>query len=338
MSKITTILVAGLGSIGQRHASLLAERNDVKLLVCDPAPKHRQQASERCTRPFDGEFDDYAQALAAKPDITMICTPNSMHVPMGLQALAAGSDVLVEKPVSDQFEPANRLVAAAKAAGRLLHVGYMLRFEHGLRAIKQMVADGVLGNIAGGRASIGTYITLLNGKTPERINSPYAIVVDYTHELDFIRWILGDVQEVMAMSATRGELELKGKPNIIQMLLSLKSGALMQVHMDFIQYPQRRSFEIHGDKGTLAYDFMTGELKHFSFGATYQWKNVELPMDPVKRWDNLYRDQLDALIQSHLHHKAPAVTGQDGIEALRIAHAIIRAAETGTKVQVADIV
>lgn len=338
MNRSTTILVAGMGSIGQRHATLLAERNDVKLLVCDPAQAHRKQAAEKCARPFDGEYDDYTKALAAKPDITMICTPNSLHVPMGLQAIEAGSDVLVEKPVSDQFEPANRLINAADKAGRMLHVGYMLRFEHGLRTIKQMVNDGVIGNIAGGRAMIGTYITLLNGKTPERINSPYAIVVDYTHELDFIRWILGDVKEVMAMGATRGELELKGKPNVVQMLLSLESGALMQVHMDFVQYPQRRIFELYGDKGTLAYDFMTGELRHYNFGAKHEWQNVKLPMNPIKRWDNLYRDQLDALIQSHREKQSPAVSGKDGIEALRIAHAIIRAAESGTKVQVSDIV
>lgn len=337
MSKTPSILVAGLGSIGQRHATLIAERNDVKLLVCDPVAAYRKQAAEKCQRPFDAEFDDYTQALAAKPDITMICTPNSLHVPMGLKAIEAGSNVLVEKPVSDQFAPANELINAAQKAGRMLHVGYMLRFEHGLRHMKQMVSQGTLGNIAGARAMIGTYITLLNGKTPERVNSPYAIVVDYTHELDFIRWILGDVKDVMATGATRGELELKGKPNIVQMLMTLNSGALVQVHMDFIQYPQRRSFEIYGDKGTLAYDFMTGEMRHYNFGPKHEWQDIKLPMDPVKRWDNLYRDQLEALIQSHVNKQPPAVTGRDGIEALRIAHAIIRAADTSTKVQVNDI-
>lgn len=337
MSRNTTILVAGLGSIGQRHSRLISERSDVTLLVCDPIEAHHRQTDEKVHRPVDGRFNDYTQALAAKPDIVMICTPNSLHVPMGLQAIEAGCDVLVEKPISDSFEQANRLVAAADQAGRLLHVGYMLRFELGLRQMKQIVASGELGEIAGGRAMIGTYITLLNGKTPERQNSPYAIVVDYTHELDFIRWILGDVKEVMSMGAVRGNLDLKGKPNIIQTLMTLESGALVQVHMDFIQYPQRRLIEIYGDKGTLAYDAQTGDLRHYRFGAEHKWETLPLPLDFAQRWDNLYHDQLDALIRAHHDRSAPAVSGQDGIEALRVAHAIIRAAETGTKVKVADI-
>jgi predicted dehydrogenase len=333
----TTILVAGLGSIGQRHARLLSERSDVKLLLCDPVQAHCNQAVEKLHRKPDGTFNDYDQALAARPNLVMVCTPNSLHVPMGNKALEAGSDVMLEKPISHAFEPAGQIVALAHKLGRKLHVGYMLRFEHGLRKIKQMVSDGALGNIAGGRAMIGTYITLLNGKTPERINTPYAIVVDYTHELDFIRWILGSVSHVMAMAATRGELELQGSPNIIQTLMTLDNGALVQVHMDFIQHPQRRIFEIYGDKGAVAYDFMAGELRHFSFGAQHIWQNIPQDLDPVQRWDNLYRDQIQSMIDACQGNTPPTVNGEDGIEALRIAHAIIRTAESGEAVVVRDV-
>lgn len=91
----------------------------------------------------------------------------------------------------------------------------------------------------------------------------YSLIVDYTHELDFIRWFFGNVIEIKAMSGNIGNMEKKPHPNIVQMLLRMENGALVQVHLDYIQYPQRRLFEIYGDKGTVSYDFMTGEIKGF---------------------------------------------------------------------------
>jgi|GEM_PF-5861258 len=65
-------------------------------------------------------------------------------------------------------------------------MGYMLRYDEGLIALKEIVDKGGIGNLVGGRAMIGTYVTLLNAKGTDRIDHPNSLVVDYTHELDFI--------------------------------------------------------------------------------------------------------------------------------------------------------
>ncbi len=324
MNSKTRVLVVGLGSIGQRHARLLSARHDVELLLCDAVEEHRAQTKQALTGPFIAEYGNYETALRDQPDIVFLCTPNHLHVPMGLQAIENGVDVFVEKPVSDSLDEARRLVDAAQAAGRFLQVGYMLRFEEGLRKMKAVVESGGVGNLVGGRAMVGTYITLLNAKSHYRDDQPYSLVVDYTHELDFIRWFFGEVADVTAMSARLGDLELKPPNNIFQMILRMDSGALVQVHMDYVQFPQRRIFEIYGDRGTLSYDFMSGEIRHFPFQREHQWHDMNVSPLP-ERIDELFCAQHEAILTARRNKSTPHVSGEDGLKALEIAERAIAA-------------
>ena len=325
MGTTTRVLVLGLGSIGQRHARLLSGRSDVEVLLCDISEALRRQAADALVKPPAAVYSSFADALKAQPDIAFICVPTHLHVPMALTAIRNGTDVLVEKPVSDSLENARELVKAAEAAGRFLQVGYMLRYDEGLITMKEVIDKGEIGNIVGGRAMIGTYVTLLNAKGTDRIDHPNSLVVDYTHELDFIRWFFGEVKDIMAMQTRIGDLELKPQPNIFQIGLKFSSGAVVQVHMDYIQFPQRRIFEVYGDRGTLCYDFMTGEIQHFTFQRAHEWtsKNV-LPV--TDRWDDLFRKEHESVLTRRSQGLPPFVSGADGLRALEIADQVIRVA------------
>lgn len=322
MKNKTRVLVVGLGSIGQRHARLLSERSDVELLLCDPVDQYRSQTLAALVNPPEAKYSEFSVALKAHPDIVFVCVPNHLHVPIGLQAIENGVDVFVEKPISDSLEAARELVKAAESAGRFLQVGYMMRLDEGLLKLKKIVDSGDVGNLVGGRAMIGTYITLLNAKNSDRINHPNSLIVDYTHELDFVRWFFGEVADLSAMGASIGDLKLKPHPNVFQINLRMKTGALVQVHMDYVQYPQRRVFEIYGDRGTLSYDFMTGEIRQYCFQRDHLWKDLSvLPI--TDRWDDLFRKEHETMIIARANGKPPIVTGRDGLEALEIAERAI---------------
>jgi predicted dehydrogenase len=320
----TRVLVVGLGSIGQRHARLLSERMDVELHICDMIEKHRMDTVSTLVNPVVFEYSHFPDALLAKPDIAFICLPNQLHVPIGLQAIQSGVDVFVEKPISDSIEEAHKLVDAAELNGRFLQVGYMLRLDEGLCKMKNIVDTDGIGNLVGGRAMIGTFITLLNAKSPDREKNPNSLIVDYTHELDFIRWFFGEVNDIKAMGSRVGNLEMKPTPNIFQMILKMKSGASVQVHMDYIQFPQRRIFEIYGDRGTLSYDFMTGEIRHFKFQKEHQWEDIYVA--PIMdRWDNLFRAEQELMLSRRANGIPPLVSGFDGLQVLKIAERAIAA-------------
>ena len=89
---------------------------------------------------------------------------------------------------------------------------------------------------------IGTYVTLLNAKGTDRIDHPNSLVVDYTHELDFVRWFLRSKRYHGNVNAD-SDLELKPQPNIFQIGLKFSSGAVVQVHMDYIQFRREGSLK-----------------------------------------------------------------------------------------------
>ena len=325
MKNRTSVLVVGLGSIGQRHARLLSERSDVELSICDRIEEYRAQTIASIHGRKITEYADFTIALKRKlPDIVFICVPNQFHVLIGLEAIKNGVDIFVEKPISDSIESARKLVAAAESGKRFMQVGYMLRLDEGLSKMRELVERGSLGNLIGGRAMIGTYITLLNAKNQDRIKYPNSLIVDYTHEIDFIRWFFGDVVDIKAMGANLGSLDMRPKPNIFQMLLRMKSGALVQIHMDYIQFPQRRIFEVYGDQGSLSYDFMTGEIRHFGFQREHQWEDISvLPI--TDRWDGLFRAEHEMIFSRRNSGSVPLVSGEDGLRALEIAERAIDA-------------
>ena len=331
MKNKTRVLIVGLGSIGRRHARLLSGRTDVELHICDTVPENRSQTLGLLLNSPAGTYSVFSEAIKAKPDIAFICVPNHLHVPLGLQAIEEGVDVFVEKPISNSLDAARNLVDAAESSGRFLQVGYMLRLDEGLCKLKKIVETGGVGNLVGGRAMIGTYITLLNAKSPDRINQLNSLIVDYTHELDFIRWFFGDVTDVMAMSSQIGDMGLKPQPNVFQMILKMNNGALVQVHMDYVQFPQRRLFEIYGDRGTLIYDFMSGEIRHFRFQQEYKWEDMSVA--PImERWDDLFRKEHEAILSARANGAAPLVSGSDGLRALEIAERAIMIADRAKKI------
>ena len=126
-AKRRRVLVVGLGTMGTSHARAYRAIDGFDLVgLCtrDAAKRHDLDAE------FAGlpRFEHLGEALAAlKPEAVAICTYTEHHAPMALQALAAGAHVFCEKPLADSLEAAEKVVAAARAAGKALLVGYILR-------------------------------------------------------------------------------------------------------------------------------------------------------------------------------------------------------------------
>lgn len=325
MQEKTRVLVAGLGSIGRRHARLLSERPDVELAICDPVEEHRNDTLAELKNSAKA-FSEYQVSLAERPDAVVIATPNHLHVPMGLRAVEAGADVLMEKPISDNLADGKRLVEAAEQAGRFLHVGYMLRLDLGLQKLKTWVEEGALGQLVAGRSQVGTYFTLLCAKNDDRLRHPNSLIVDYTHDLDFLRWLFGEFRAVSAAKTRLGDVDLKPDPNLFQMIYRADSDALVQVHMDYIQHPERRTLELYGDKAAATYDFLTGELRRYPRRKENQYEDHGVP--PLKeRWDELFRLEHTAFLDARREGQPPLVSGRDGLAVMAMAEAAIQAAQ-----------
>jgi predicted dehydrogenase len=230
-------------------------------------------------------------------------------------AFAAGAHVLCEKPIADTLEDGRAMVAAANASGKVLAVGYSERFRPALAHIFQMVASGELGTVVGGRAMVGTYNTLLCAKTDYRAHVSGALLVDYTHEFDFLRAIFGEVADVHCWANDLGGREKRCSPSLAATLLRFQSGAIVSVHMDYVQHPQRRTLEVYGDRRTLELDLETDILRVFDPAQPGGVHSLTFDHDRNNRFRAEHQDILDAVRSG----RAPRVTGEDGLKALEIA-------------------
>ena len=316
----TKILVVGCGSIGQRHARLLAEREDVAVSLCDTDAGNLDAALKDA--PGAATFGQHQDALADGPDAVFVCTPNRLHAPIAMEAMEAGADVFCEKPIADQVEAGESMVDASDRTGRLLHVGYVMRMHPMTKFMREMVDRGAVGQLVSGRAMVGTYYTLQCARTPYRLEESNALIYDYTHELDFMALFFGSPHAVVATKAVLGNVEIKPDPNLFALIVTFESGAVVTVHMDYIQLPQRRWLELYGDRGTLAGDFTDNQCRHYEYGSDgYHAYPFTLGRD------DLYRTQIEEFLKAIRTTRQPVVSGRDALQALRMAEAGIRSAD-----------
>ena len=309
------VLAVGCGSIGIRHLRNLALRKDVELAASDISAD-----GERAVKELGMGiefFRSQEEASSWRPELTIVSTPNHLHLSGAEKAFAAGSHVLCEKPLAESLESGQKIVAAAQKSGKILAVGFTERFRAAIAHIDIAVKNGELGNLIGGRALVGTYNTLLCAKNPaDRLSVFGNLIFDYTHELDLLAGFFGRRKRIECLGNSIAQKELKANPSLAAMLIEYESGAIVSVHMDYVQHPQRRILEIFGDKKSMVYNFQTDTLETYDSGAqgwaceTRMFYNVR---------DEQFQREHDDIIRAVREGSRPKVTGEDGLISLELA-------------------
>ena len=136
--------IVGLGGIGGYHAELLADQPAELVGGVDTSDEARREFSEQ----FDLPTDDEIGWLLNRADALFVTTPNRFHEEYTVDALEAGLDVLLEKPLAYSLESAERIVEAAHDAEGFCMVGFNNRFAAPVEVIKQYQADGRFGELS----------------------------------------------------------------------------------------------------------------------------------------------------------------------------------------------
>lgn len=280
----------GTGFMGRAHALAF---NQVRaafdlpftLRLAALADADPQRASQ-CARAwgFATAHSDW-QRLVADPavNVVAITTPNHLHFPMAMAALAAGKAVYCEKPLAASLEQAEQMHQAAKAAGVVTRVGYNYQHNPMIQWARQRVRSGELGEII---SFDGQFCEdfMADPASPwgwrcEASHAGGALADLGSHLLAMARYLIGDVQAVCADShtvhrqrpATAGSSEQKAirVDDHTQALLRFSNGARGTFSSSWLKhgYKNHLSFEISGTLGTLAFDQeRLNELRLFRAG------------------------------------------------------------------------
>jgi predicted dehydrogenase len=343
------IAVAGAGLIGRRHIEEVDASGSARLAaVVDPLPAAQAVAD-------DFGVPRYASLSALfdsdRPDGVILATPNQLHVDGGLECIAAGVPVIVEKPIGDTVEGATRLVEAAAVAGVPLLTGHHRNYSPIMARAREIVQSGALGSVV---AVVGTalfykpddYFDVGGGWRRRPGGGP--ILLNLIHEVNNLQALVGDIVRVQATTsnATRGfDVE-----DTAAMVFTFANGALgtfllsdttgsprswEQTSMEnttYASYPDEDCYHIAGTTGSLSVPTM--RLRVFA-GDRSWWEPFESSTVELERTDPL-ASQVDHFAAVIRGEAAPICSGRDGLRTLLVVDAVVESARSGRPVDIAD--
>jgi predicted dehydrogenase len=329
--------VVGCGSIGQRHIRNLLRLGVYQIAACDSQKDQLLKVAELYK--VKRLYSNFESALNRNVDAVLICTPSASHASFVKAALEKNYHVFVEKPLSDTLVTLDDIVAKAKHKNKILMVGYNFRFHPCLKLIKQFLVEGTIGEIISAKAQFGQYLP--DWRTNVDYRQSYSakkasgggIILDAIHEIDYMRWFLGEVAEVFCFAEKLSKLEIDTE-DTAEILLRFKSKALGNIHMDYVQRVYNRQCEIIGEEGTLTWNFNDNIVRLYNIREK-NWQLFPI-MDNGSKYDfnQTYYNEIFYFLRCVCGYGTPPVDGAEGKKVQEIAFAAKRSAETGMVVKI----
>jgi len=308
--------VAGVGALGFHHARHYRALRGVRLAgIFDSRPERAQQvAAELGTTAFPT-----LEALLDAVDALSVAVPTTAHHAVGMAAIAKGRHLLVEKPIAATIPEAEALVAAAARAGVVLQTGHIERFNRAIRAAvphlaspKYIEADRVAPFAARG--------------------SDVAVVLDLMiHDLDLV---LSLVREPVTDVRASGIGVVTPSVDIATARIEFASGAVANLTASRLARDRVRKLRIFQPSGYFSLDLGAGKgdflrlrpnaLERLAEGVPDLAKLVERVSMDAPEGDALALELANfvAAVRGEEH---TSVSGQEGLEALRLADRVLRA-------------
>lgn len=348
MTRPARIAVAGAGLIGRRHIEEVDASPAAALAaIVDPFPAADEVAAKYSVPRYSTLADLFA---AGGVDGVILATPNQLHVEGGLECVAAGVPVIVEKPIGDTVEAATRLVEAGEAADVPVLTGHHRNYSPIMARARQAVRSGVLGDVV---AVVGTamfykpddYFEAGGGWRTQPGGGP--VLLNLIHEVNNLLSLVGDIVRVQAVTsnATRGfPVE-----DTAAMVFTFANGALgtfllsdaaasarsweqtAKENLSYSSFDDEDCYHIAGTDGSLSVPTM--RVRTFA-GTRSWWEPMNTTVESIDRSDPL-ANQVSHFAAVIRGEAEPICSARDGLKALQVVEAVTEAARTGGVVEIA---
>lgn len=325
---ITKVLVVGLGNIGRRHIKNIKTYN--KRIKVGVLRQHSQNtALGDVERYVDSIFFSQKEALNFQSEAVFITNPAPFHVKPALTFAQRGCHLFVEKPLSVSTTGIDVLLETCRRKKVILMVGYVLRFFKPLQIIKSVIADGEIGRILSIRACVGKFLPDWRPQNDYRRNVTArrelggGVVFELSHELDYFRWLVGEVDEVSAVLDKTSNLDINVE-DVAEINLRFKNGAIGHIHLDMVDRSGNRSCRVIGTKGTLLWDASFGHATKL-FTDKYKDGRDLLPPNSID-YQEMYHEEIKHFFNCIRLKKQPLIDGNEGKRIVEIALAVKRSA------------
>ena len=302
--------VVGTGFWGENQVRVLRQSPKCSLIgICDSDRERAKQVGSRYSVPWYTDIREFLRL----PEIeaVTVATPTHTHFRVGTQVLEAGKNMLVEKPMTGNEEQAQKLLSTATKAGLKLMVGFIERFNPGVRFVKKLLDQKIAGEviIATGRRV---------ARWPIRIGDVGVIKDTAIHDIDIMRFLLND--KVSVVYAQTGSLKHSFE-DYAEIMLRFTRGVTGFLDANWLTPRKVRTLIITGSEATIILDYITQEITI---------ENSKTLTKPFVRYDEPLRLELEYFMTAVSEDLVPAPSAKDAIEAIRVCDTAIRSGRTKT--------
>jgi predicted dehydrogenase len=335
------VLIAGLGSIGQRHLRnlrhLLGDGVEIHayrvrglpFVITESMQVEEHASVEDCCGVR--AFTCLDEALSMRPDAVLVCNPTNRHLATAMAAVQAGCHVLIEKPLSHSYDGVDGLIDLAERRGRVAAVGFQMRCHPALLRLRELLAMDTIGRVLSVRAEMGEYLP--DAHPYEDYRQSYAaradlgggVILCYAHEYDYLCWLFGMPSRVVTMGGRLGALEIDVEDTALTMLECHDGERVVPIQLQhsFLQRPSARSCEVVGERGTIRVDINAPSIEVATASG------IERQTFPGFTRNDLFVAELRHFLSAVAGANAPVVTVREAAQSLRVALAARRSLASG---------
>lgn len=342
------IVLLGAGLIGREHAGLLAAHPQVEIAaICDPSP----QAAELALRLSVPHRADYLAALdELRPDGAVIALPNQLHAPAAIACIERGIACLIEKPIAESVAAAARICEAAERHDTPVLIGHQRRHSPDIKAAKQTVDSGALGQIVGVSG-----MTLFDKPADyfsmewRRRKGGGVLLINLIHDIDVLRHLVGEIDSIRAFtSSARRGFEVEDTASLSIRFVNGALGTFLisdnAVSPWAWEYTSGQALYHPAQPGPSL--FLAGNRAALTVSDLYLWRHAsenEHWQHPLVREYRgapglpTYVAQLEHFLAVIKRQEKPLVSARDGMATLAATLAVARAAAEDRTITLAEM-
>lgn len=321
--------VIGVGSMGQNHARLLAEKG-VLAAVADTVPEAARAIGEKYSVKH---HLSYQELLKSDVDAVVIVTPTSTHQKIAEDAIRAGKHVLLEKPMTGSSNALREIAALARSKKVVLAGGFTERHNPAVHFAKQNLQAGEFGDLI-------TAATRRVSSMPTRIRDVGVIMDLGVHDIDVIQYVVGSKPvSVYALGGKTQGMKYEDHANI---LIEFGNGSTGFIEVNWLTPMKVRKLALTCSKNFVEVDYMdqaavvaSSAFKPLEGGNLY---NPPLEFDirkiALKKEEPLKRELGDFLTAVETG-KEPLVTGESALSTLKIAEGALESMRVRRQIDIA---
>jgi predicted dehydrogenase len=314
--------------MGRNHARVYRAIEGVRLVgIADTNSQIAERVGARENVPH---YTDFAALLEEqKPDLVSIAAPTGLHYEIGAHMIDRGVHVLMEKPITSTVEQGEALLELAKRKGVTLAVGHIERFNPAVMELRRRLSEGMAGRIYKIAAQrLSPY--------PTRISDAGVVIDLASHDIDLMRHLMPE--PIVRICGETLQSINSDREDLFNGLIRFASGAIGVLDVNWMTPTKVRRLTVTGARGFLECDLLSQELFFYeNENAPSQWDALSV-LRGVSEGNILgiriqRHEPLDAELSDFVaavrDGRPPMVTGEDGLETLRLALQFVRSGVEG---------